>query len=109
MPPLSEVELDESITLVNQHYVSQGITSVQNASLINDYKRWQTCHRLQEAGKLKSRIYLMCGVETIREVIAFPKNKAGISLMDNAPSEVSERQLKELSLKLDIEKLPQKP
>jgi len=55
-------------------------------------------------------IALMSGSESIREVIAFPKNKAGISLMDNAPSEVSEKQLKELSLKLDIEKpLPEKP
>jgi len=67
MPPLSEAELDESITLVNQHYLSHGITSIQNASLINDYKRWQTCRRLQEAGKLKSRIYLMCGVETSKQ------------------------------------------
>lgn len=49
-------------------------------------------------------IALMCNVESIREVIAFPKNKATISLMDDAPSTVSERQLKELSLKLDLEK-----
>ncbi len=54
-------------------------------------------------------IALMCGAESIREVIAFPKNKASISLMDNAPSEVTEKQLKELSLKLDIEKPLPKP
>jgi len=67
MPPLSEAELDDSVSLVNRHYLSQGITSIQNASLINDYKRWQTCRRLKEAGKLKSRIYLMCGVETSKQ------------------------------------------
>ena len=50
-------------------------------------------------------IMLLTGTDSIREVIAFPKNKAAVSLMDNAPSEVSEKQLKELKLKLDIEKM----
>ena len=49
-------------------------------------------------------IALMTGAESIRDVIAFPKNKASVSLMDDAPSEVSEKQLKELHLKLDVEK-----
>ena len=54
-------------------------------------------------------ITLMTGAESIREVIAFPKNKAAVSLMDEAPSEVTDKQLKELHLKLDIEKpLPEK-
>ena len=50
-------------------------------------------------------VMLLSGADSIREVIAFPKNKAAVSLMDNAPSEVSEKQLKELKLKLDIEKM----
>jgi len=37
--------------------------------------------------------------DSIREVIAFPKNKAAMSLMDEAPSEVDEAQLKELHIK----------
>ena len=49
-------------------------------------------------------VMLLAGADSIREVIAFPKNKAAVSIMDNAPSEVSEKQLKELRLKLDIEK-----
>ncbi|MBI4053375.1 MAG: aspartate--tRNA ligase [Candidatus Diapherotrites archaeon] len=48
-------------------------------------------------------VAMVTGNESIREVIAFPKNKACISMMDNAPSEVSARQLKELSIKLDLE------
>ena len=47
---------------------------------------------------------LMQGMHDIREVIAFPKNKAAESLMDSAPSEVSERQLEELHIKLDFVK-----
>ncbi|OHA92107.1 MAG: hypothetical protein A3J09_01260 [Candidatus Zambryskibacteria bacterium RIFCSPLOWO2_02_FULL_51_21] len=37
----------------------------------------------------------------IREVIAFPKTGEGRDLMMNAPSEVSEKQLKELGIKID--------
>jgi len=47
-------------------------------------------------------IMLITGAESLREVIAFPKNKAAISLMDNSPSEVTDKQLEELHIKLDI-------
>ena len=47
---------------------------------------------------------LMQGMHDIREVIAFPKNKSAESLMDSAPSEVSEKQLQELHIKLDFVK-----
>ena len=36
----------------------------------------------------------------IREVMAFPKNGEGKDLMMNSPSEVPEKQLKELGIKL---------
>ena len=41
---------------------------------------------------------LIAGVDSIREVIAFPKTSAGICLLTSAPSDVDERQLKELRL-----------
>ena len=41
-------------------------------------------------------------VNTIREVIAFPKNTAAMSPMDDCPAEVEDIQLKELCLKIDI-------
>lgn len=40
----------------------------------------------------------------IREVIAFPKNGSALDLMMNAPSEVDEKQLKDLHIKLDLPK-----
>jgi aspartyl-tRNA synthetase len=49
-------------------------------------------------------VALLVGVDSIREVIAFPKNKAAQSLMDGAPGPVSGRQLKELGIMLDIQK-----
>jgi len=45
-------------------------------------------------------VMLLAGAENIREVIAFPLNQQGMDLMMNAPSEVSEKQLKELHIRL---------
>jgi aspartyl-tRNA synthetase len=45
-------------------------------------------------------VMLLAGEETIREVIAFPKNQSAIDLTFNAPSSVSEEQLAELHLRL---------
>ena len=45
-------------------------------------------------------VALMQGLNDIREVIAFPKNKAAECPMDGCPSKVSDKQLKELGIKL---------
>lgn len=45
-------------------------------------------------------IMLLAGTDNIRDVIAFPKTTSASSLMDDAPSLVSEEQLKELHIKL---------
>lgn len=43
---------------------------------------------------------LLAGADSIREVMAFPKTSSGSDMMSDAPSEVSARQLKEVSLRL---------
>ncbi|MCL2007581.1 MAG: aspartate--tRNA ligase [Treponema sp.] len=54
-------------------------------------------------------VMLMAGETSIKEVIAFPKNSFGRSLLDNGPNEVSEEQLKELHLNIvDQEKTREK-
>ena len=48
-------------------------------------------------------VMLLAGEETIREVIAFPKNQNAVDLMVNAPSLVTEEQLDQLNLHLRSE------
>lgn len=43
-------------------------------------------------------VMLLAGEECIREVIPFPKNQSGYDMLFDAPSEVSEEQLRELHL-----------
>jgi aspartyl-tRNA synthetase len=49
-------------------------------------------------------VMLIAGEESIREVIAFPKNNRAIDLMSRSPSDVDAQQLSELGIKLAREK-----
>lgn len=42
---------------------------------------------------------LLTGMKSIRDVIAFPKTASAVSLMDEAPGEVDEKQLRELHIR----------
>ena len=47
-------------------------------------------------------VMLLTGDDSIREVIAFPKTQKGTCLLTGAPSEVTEEQLRELVIKVDL-------
>ncbi len=49
-------------------------------------------------------VMLICGEESIRDVMAFPKNNRGLDLMTQSPAEVDPRQLRDLGIKLAGEK-----
>ena len=55
------------------------------------------------AGGFDRIVSLMCGTKDIREVIAFPKNKAAQSPMDGCPTPLDEKQLKELGIEIKNE------
>lgn len=47
-------------------------------------------------------VSIMAGLDSIRDCIAFPKNNSGRDTMLDAPSEVDDKQLDELQIKLDL-------
>ena len=56
------------------------------------------------AWKNADSVMLLAGESNIREVIAFPMNQKAQDLMMNAPNTVTEKQLRELHLKVDMPK-----
>ncbi len=52
---------------------------------------------------------LVTGCSSIRDVIAFPKTASGVDLMSGAPSPVTERQLKDLSIRVDLSAVARPP
>ncbi len=47
-------------------------------------------------------VSILAGLDTIRDVIAFPKNNSGRDVMNESPSPIDNSQLEELNLRLDI-------
>ena len=47
---------------------------------------------------------LICGEQSIREVIAFPKNNRGSDLMSQSPAEVDPKQLRDLRITTQAKK-----
>ena len=45
-------------------------------------------------------VMLLCGEENLREVVLFPMNQRAEDLLMGAPSEVSQKQLRELHIRL---------
>ncbi len=69
------------------------------AGMINAFKFGAPPHGGSAPG-IDRMVMLFLGLSSIREVIAFPKNQAGLDPMSGAPSEITQEQLDELELRL---------
>ena len=67
MPALEGEELEKGIRLANELYLSQGLTSLQDATYVNDLKRWRYHQYFKLEGMLRSRVYMMVGTQTVPE------------------------------------------
>jgi aspartyl-tRNA synthetase len=75
------------------------VVEEQFGGMLNAFKHGAPPHGGLAPG-IDRIVMLLAGETAIREVIAFPLNQQGQDLMMNAPSEVSDKQLKELSIRL---------
>ena len=72
-------------------------------ALYNAFQYGTPPHSGAAAG-LDRMVMLIANAQNIREVIAFPKNKRARDLLMRAPSVVTEQQLKDVHIKLDLDK-----
>lgn len=75
--------------------------------LINAFKYGAPPHAGLAFG-LDRFVSIMAGLDSIRDCIAFPKNNSGRDVMLDAPSEIDQKQLDELYLKVDTDSIKQK-
>jgi predicted amidohydrolase YtcJ len=67
LPPMSLRELKTGIKLANEEYLSQGLTSLQDATYVNNLNRWRKYQEFKVDGMLSSRVYMMTCLETLPE------------------------------------------
>ena len=68
IPSLSKEELKRGIELVNKELLSNGITSVQDASVRNGFDQWQMFLDLKEQGIFIPRVSMMFGAHAINDI-----------------------------------------
>jgi aspartyl-tRNA synthetase len=80
---------------------SAGEVERQFGGMLNAFRYGAPPHAGMAPG-IDRIVMLLAGAENIREVIAFPLNQQAQDLMMNAPSAVSDKQLKELHIRLAL-------
>ncbi len=110
---LNGTELSSGSIRINDYELQQkmfralGLTEEEIAAkfgfLVEAYKYGAAPHGGMGIG-LDRIAMIMCGAESLRDVVAFPKVQNASELMSNSPDVVDEAQLKELSIKIDIQK-----
>ena len=78
---------------------NESVVEEQFGGMLNAFRHGAPPHGGLAPG-IDRIVMLLAGQTAIREVIAFPLNQQGQDLMMNAPSEVADKQLKELNIRL---------
>jgi predicted amidohydrolase YtcJ len=67
IPPLDKKEMDRGIEMANRVLLSQGITSIQDASSNNNIDSWNEFGRWKENGRFTPRVNMMIGIEALND------------------------------------------
>jgi predicted amidohydrolase YtcJ len=67
IPPLTEDEIETAVKLANKALLSNGITSLQDATWNNSAGRWQLLRRLKQQGMLLPRVSMMTGADALED------------------------------------------
>jgi predicted amidohydrolase YtcJ len=79
IPATDDRELERGVALANTELLSRGITSVQDASSINNWRRWEQFASWKERGIFHPRINMMPGLSGFVESEAW---SSGIDITD---------------------------
>jgi len=71
VPPLDRQALLTALELANKRLLTWGITSVQDASHLNDAERWREIYSWKEAGLFKPRINFMLSLTGLEQLGAY--------------------------------------
>ncbi len=108
-PVLNGVELGSGSIRIHQRDVQETVFKTMGVSTEDARERFSylldtLAHGAPPHGGIAlgvdRLVMLLCGVDTIREVIAFPKTTRGVDLMSNSPSSVDPDHLEELGIAL---------
>ena len=69
VPPISSAEMERGVRLANDAYLSQGITSLQDATVTNNIDTWKFFQHLRDSGSLKPRLSLMMGIQCMDRML----------------------------------------
>ena len=67
IPPLSESELGDAVSLASGRFLSQGVTSVVDATASNSLRRWDFLRRLKADGRFAPSLSIMPAASRLSE------------------------------------------
>ncbi len=70
IPAIPAAEMKRGVKLANQAYLSQGVTSLQDATVSNDIAAWKFLQDLQISKLITPRISMMMGLQHLDDLLA---------------------------------------